>query len=124
MPLIVIFDFIIPHQIIVLFIMVLLSNVGIFMTFCYFAENKEVRGDTGFLAKFRAYKIVFTSLSYTLHALSSQYSPLRVPTVVRVSRIVSAKQDSKISFLALIFGAVFLVNLINSVAIICCQRNG
>ena len=62
MPLIVIFDFIIPHQIIVLFIMVLLSNVGIFMTFCYFAENKEVRGDTGFLAKFRADKIVFTIL--------------------------------------------------------------
>jgi hypothetical protein len=55
----VIFDFVIPHQIMVLYLMVLASNVGVFWNLCYFVYNEAVPGQAELKAWFRPFRIGF-----------------------------------------------------------------
>ena len=54
-----IYDLAVPHIIKVLYVMMLASSYGVFLTFSYLVKNQEVGGDQELVARFKPIEIVF-----------------------------------------------------------------
>lgn len=107
MPMIVIFDFVIPHQLMVLFLMVLVSNVTVFLNLCHLFEQDKVPAELEAKLKFSKFKKAMFIVYGALAGLSL------FPATGAYCResLVYRKTFSTSKLAALMFIWVFLANL-------------